>query len=1716
MLQLELPKSPKFETFSCKYFEMQPQGYNSKILAQVLKETEPSLDDMVYLKNDFEVNQSINTEYSMKALDMVLTQSGFVVFKEYFDGIPLVNYISNKEFTVPLFLQLAIRLTQLLKELHQRRILVKEFIIEDILISPETLEMKMCTLGSASRVLRERPEFNSEFNYYGPLWHIAPEQTGRVGRTVDYRSDYYALGVILYQVLCWRKPFNYTDYLELIHAHIAKRPIEPRQVRPNIPQIISDIVMKLMAKNSEDRYQGEEGILADLELCMRKWQQHGNIEAFTLGEKDCSSLFSFSEKLYGRNKELDQLLKAWGNINSTHLELFLVSGYSGIGKTRLISEIRKPVIEANGYFISGKFNQFTKEYPYSAFASAFNQLLQQMLSESDEQLTVWKNLISKAVDSHGALMTGLMSDLEKLIGPQPSSPDLGALEGKRRFLNTFLNFLSVIPQNGKTLVIFLDDLQWADSGSLELLSAMVSSHLNNIFLIGAYRDNEVDAAHPLSMTLHHLEKEYKHNIHKLKLSELDLKNVNELIADSLRMSTQATVPLAREVMRRTRGNPFFVKQFIEKLIEEKIITFDRELLCWVYDLGAIGNMELSEYVVDLILGKLKKMSGPAQEIIQLASCIGNTFDLDTLMLVTKQTKENCAEHLQEIISNEFISPIGSWQKFHSDALWNNFSFYNQKPNYLFRFQHDRIQQAAYNMLSEEARKAMHLHIGKLMLEKTDPSELEEQLFDVLNHFNIAHDILSNPDEKIRLAELNLKAGRRALKNNAIRPAENYFKTGMHLVTGQKNTELFKSLLISRSECEYLLGNYDASEKLFDEALNEAETHLVKADILSRKMALYENTQRHEKALEAAKQGLKLLGMNLPLNAGPLHVMKELLTVKFNLRNKSTQQLLENRNMEDAEKILTMKILMNLWGPCYLLQKQNLLAFKILRMVNLSVKHGNSIESALAYAFYGYVISAQLGDYKNGYSFARLGMALNEKFKDKSLRSKVMVIAEGCVAHWRAPFKNYLQNLREAHQVGLEFNDIIYAGYALSFVNRSQILMGEELNSVYEKLRGYIRFALNIQSSISYHQMLAWARVLTDLRDILPDDQVFGELLQDEDHLRCLEKMSAEQNLPLPIANYHTAKAFYHCLLGEFQKASEHAEQAVPLMAAVLGLPEWPEQKIFMLFAANGMLLEGKKLQRKQEKIRKQQLAQLEKWAENSPSNYGAKFELAQAEDDLICGNDSEAMKHFELAVSLAKENQMSYMSAYIAERMAAMYFNRNEQDKAMNQLRFALLEYQKWGAARKVKSLNARFTFLSSDTKEGKSKQGAISSSSLDLKSVMQAAATLSEEVVFEKLLEKLLMVVIENAGAQNAYFIRSRNNTLFVDASSKLQNAFTCEIKSIPIKTVDEISHAIIRKVFHTGEAIIIEDVSQDVMFNLDPQLKISKAKSVLCMPILSKGQLSGILYLDNDASSHVFTFARLELLKLLSGQMAVSLENAQLYQNLEQKVDERTATIAQQNAALEKEKHKTDSLLLNILPEEIANELKEIGYSKPKKHDEVTIMFTDFEGFTSMSEKLSPEEVVEIVDHHYKAFDKIVAKYNIEKIKTIGDAYMCVSGLPRYKPEHASNCILAAFEILEFVNKYNLQRQEHGLPFCEVRIGIHTGPVVAGVVGLHKFAYDIWGDSVNTASRMESSGAPGKINVSVATYEKTRDLFHFEYRGKITMKHKGELDMYFVTPNQ
>ena len=1699
-----------FETATCSYEVKKPKDFDSNVFIQKLKTNNPSLDDLVYLKNDFALTHSLDLRGVLKSYKMTNTEEGFVIYKEYFNGIPLTDYLSKVEFSVPEFITLATNITQLLQQLHRKNLLVKEFVIENILINVKTKEVKLCSLGSASELERELVDYNSEFNYYGSLWHIAPEQTGRIGRSIDHRSDFYALGIIFYQILCGKKPFYYTDSLELIHAHIAKTPIQPKSIVSSVPDAFNEIVLKLMSKNAEERYQSDSGILYDLKKCEEEWKKKEKIDAFQLGLEDFSSTFYISEKLYGRKREIEELLKGWNEIRNELSKFYIVGGFSGIGKTRLINEIRKPVIESKGFFISGKYDQLNREVAFSAFIQTATSLVQNILSETDLQVAQWKEAIGKQTDSDIAFLCELIPELKSLVDGDLEVIDIGPVEGKKKLYKTVLEFLSIFEIMDRPVAIFLDDLQWADIASLELLQTILESDLKNILIIGAYRDNEVDQSHPLVHFIEAVEKNIPQRITKVFLKDLTNEDINQLIADSFQTSPALTLDLTEAITKKTKGNPFFVKQFLQQLVSDNIIFFNKVERHWSWDLIAIDGMMISDYAVDLLLNKMEKLSENARQAVSLAACIGSVFDFNTLATISSISRAELSDGLWELIGKDFINSIGSWGRFHFDELWKDMSTYGG-VNYEFRFQHDKIQQAAYSIIPEKDQNKQHYLIGKILRAKFSDTQMSEKLFDVLNHFIIGKEYIEKEDDKLGLAKLTLRAARRAMRNNVIRPASIYFKFGMDLIEGNQEVEFFKELLIGQSECEYLLGNYDLSEALFDEAVKNAKTKLNKADILCRKMALYENTQRHALAIDTARIGLGHLGMKLPKKVTQFHVMKELLYVKFLLRNKSTTQLLNHKPMESPDKIVIMKILMNLWGPAYLLQKQELLAFKILRMVNYSVRFGNSIESALAYAFYGYVVSAQLKDYKTGIDFGQLGMDLNQKLHDKTLRSKVIVIAEGCVAHWGRAYDTMLPKLREGFHVGVESNDIIYAGYATTFMNRLHIFSGMQLQTVINKVTGFFQFVDKVNAVISRQQMLPWTRMVYDLMDQEPNPEIFKELLDPKAYFDHVNMMNDELKVQLPLASHHCAKTVYHYIMGDYDTSFEEAKLADPLMLSLMGLSEWGEQIVYKTLAGIVLMQKGRELSRKDRKAIQANLKIMSVWADHAPDNYESKYLLAKAEFSIVENQPSQAEGYFERAIASASKASMIHMSALTYERMGFFYQQQGSVDQSRQMFRKSIIDYHEWGAKKKVTQLQEMIKPPSIAQSLDQPQSIGLSSKKLDLQTILLASQTLSGEVRIDQLMDKLLLILIKNAGAQNAYLIRHFDNRFVVEASKQIENDSQLLLNATPIGDIQDIAPGIVRKAYQSRQVQIVNDVESERATNAE-LLGNSKAKSLLCLPIINKGELLALIYLDNHVSKQVFTEKRMQLLELLSGQIAISLENAELYQNLEERVLQRTQVIEQQKLELQKSKKQSDDLLLNILPEEIAEELKEFGSCKTRRYDSVTIMFTDYEDFTNLSEELSPEELIEIVDFQYKAFDTITEKYGIEKIKTIGDSYMCVSGLPMKADDHAINAVKAALEMSEFVASYNERRKAEGLPYSQMRIGLHSGPVIAGVVGHKKFAYDVWGDSVNTASRMESSCETGRVNISGTTYDLIRDHFDCEFRGKIKAKRKGEIEMYYV----
>ncbi len=1695
----------RFETYTCDYEIVKPEGFSLEVIAEKLKSGRPTLNDLVYLKNDFELSSKLPVQEVLKSINIVQSQGQFVVYKEKFDGLPLPVYLVGKNISITEFLEIAVRLTKMMGELHAHNILIKELAIENVLINEETGEIKLCCLGSASQIGRETVDQNLEISYRGSLWHIAPEQTGRIGRTVDHRTDFYALGVILYELLTGEKPFEKGNSLEIIHAHIAVSPVPPNERKPNVPEVINNIVLKLLSKNAEDRYQSEKGLLDDLDRCIEEFRKTQNIESFDLGQSDFSHTFYISEKLYGRQKEIESLRNAWSKIKHEACHLYLVAGFSGIGKTRLISEIRRPIVEGRGLFTSGKFDQLNKETALSAFSQAIKGIVKGVLADSQEELQVWKEVIADNTDDDLVYLCELIPELRLLVDRELELIDLGPVEGKKKLDKAVIDFLSVFEIRNRPVALFLDDLQWADIDSLDLIKTIINSGIKNILVIGAYRDNEVDKFHPLRALEKDLLSTAPDRVEQLFLKNLLKADVNQFIADTLRASVNETHDLTEVVMKKTGGNPFFMKQFLQELVNQDIIKFDRDTSKWQWSIDEVNKLEISEYVVDLILKRMKMLDDSSAKVVSLAACIGNTFDYNTLLAISEMTETDLSEALWNLITKEFITSIGQWQKQHTDDLWESMS-HVEKENYQFRFQHDRIQQAAYSLIAVEDREQQHYKIGNLLRKGYSEDSSADAIFDILNHSIIGSKYIKSKDEKGALSELSLVAAKKAYRNNVIRQATTYFQFGMSMLESGLTNELFKDLLIGRSECEYLLGNYDLSEELFDQAVSNATSQYDKADILCRKMALYENTQRHALAIEAAREALGLLEIELPEVTGQ-HVIEELTAVKGLLSEKTVDELYHNKKMDSPQIRLAMKILMNLFGPAYLLAKQELLGFKILRMVNYSIRFGNSIESALAYALYGFVSTAQLQEYESGCQFAEMGMKLNREFGDKTLRAKVFVIGEGCASYWGRPYVSILPGLSEAFHTGIESNDIIWAGYAATHKTRAHICAGEKLESVRDQLKSYIQFVRKVNASVSLQQMLTWTRFVYDLLDIEPDPEVFKELTDESDHLGHLNHLNDSINLQLPLANYYSAKAIYYYLLNDFKESLRYAKLADPLMASVVGLAEWPEQLIFKSLAILKLQIEGVSIGEEDIENLESNLLLMEKWADSCEANFKSKLLLAKAERANYEKDRDLAKKLYQEAIDALPNDQLTHISAIIHERFGEFYRSVGKEEMAGKMFRKAIFDFHEYGAKKKVDQLQQKVHYGDEKGPAGDS----LSSKNLDLQTILMASQTLSGEVRIDKLMDKLLLILIKNAGAQNAYLIRHQKDQFVVEASRHIEDVDDVQVHARPMSEFPEIARGIVRQAFQTREVQIINDVTAQK--DLYPEhFGQSKAESVLSLPIINKGELLALIYLDNHVSKHVFTDKRLQLLELLSGQIAISLENAELYQNLEDRVKQRTRVIEEQKLELETAKKQSDDLLLNILPEEIAEELKQNGSCKTRHYNSVTIMFTDFEDFTNLSEELSPEELIEMVDEQYKAFDTITAKYDIEKIKTIGDSYMCVSGLPVEDKAHAEKAVKAALEMSEFVDKYNEKRKKVGLPYSEMRIGLHTGPVIAGVVGHRKFAYDIWGDSVNTASRMESSSETGRVNISETTYELIKDKFKCEYRGKIMAKRKGEIDMYYV----
>jgi predicted ATPase/class 3 adenylate cyclase len=1500
------------------------------------------------------------------------------------------------------------------------------------------------------------------------------------------------LGVTFYELLTGQLPFPTIDVLELVHCHIAKHPTPPHELNPNIPRPVSEVVLKLMAKNAEDRYQSPYSLKADLETCLRQWQTMGRIEPFPLRQHDVSSRFQIPQKLYGREREIELLLAAFERVSQGACELMIVSGYAGIGKSALVQEIHKPITRQRGYFITGKFDQLQRDIPYASLLQAFGLLVRQLLTESEQEIAAWRERLLGALGPNGQVMIEVIPELELIIGPQPKVPDLPPTEAQNRFNHVLQNFIKVFAQPEHPLVIFLDDLQWADGASLKLIEVLMTGQESlYLFLIGAYRDNEVGEGHPSKLTLEVL-KESRATVNHISLCPLARPYIVQLIADTLHHPPMEVEPLAELILAKTEGNPFFVNEFLKSLYTEKLLIFDFQQTGWRWNLRQIQAQRITDNVVELMAAKVRKLSEETQAILELAACIGNQFDLQTLAIVSEKTPQETAANLWAALVEGLILPLGDAYK----LVELNVQGLVEELTVEYKFAHDQVQQATYFLIPESERQAVHHQIGQLLLRETSPAEREQKIFEIVNQLNLGRGLIQQQEEQEKLAELNLRAGQKAKAAAAFKPAFNYFHTGLTLLGDNswgRRYDLTLGLFVESAEAAYLIADFDQMEQLIEVVLQEARTLLDKVKVYEIKIQAYIAQNKLHEAIKTALPVLKSLGVQFPEKPTTAHILRGLIETKWALTGKRVENLINLPAMSDPIKRATMQIMNTLISATYL-TVPNLFPLIIFKQVSLSVKYGNTPESAKAYAMYGVILYEVTKNIESSYRFGQLALSLLERFDAREVKAKVFMGVYIFLNPWRAHFREILEPLREGYQSGLDAGDLEFAAYLLSACPVFAYHAGKNLVELEPELASVIEAIAQMkQARTGYVPRIYRQIALNLLGHSQTPSRLNGESYDDEQ----MPPLHHDAN---DITEHlYMSQLFLSYLFQEYAQAIEYAARAEERLEGFKGMAltvifhfydSLAQLAVFSASSSSTQKRILKKVTANQKKMKK--------WAKYAPMNFLHKFYLVEAEQAQVLGNDSQARDYYDQAIALAQENEYLNEEALAHELAAKFYLARGQNHVARHYLRDAHYTYLHWGATAKVKDLEARYPQFLAPARSSHelptlttptTDTGETASSLLDLSSVLKASQAISGEIVLDKLLATLMKIVIENAGAQRGYLLLDKEGTWAIEAEGTVieNEAEVTALQSIPVGQVANLPHAIVNFVARTKESVVLNDAAGEGIFTQDPYIIQNQPKSILCSPLINQGKLNGILYLENNLTTGAFTWERQEVLNLLSGQAAISIENARLYTRQVELTHSASRFVPQE--------------FLQFLGKD---SIRQVNLGDQAQQD-MTILVSDIRSFTTLSETMTPQENFDFVNAYLGQVSPIIRQHHGFIAKYMGDGMMAVF------PRLTEDALSAAIETLKHVARYNVERQQQGQAPLQIGIGIHTGPVMLGTVGeAQRMQLDLLSDVVNVTVRLEGLSKLYGVALIVSAEALMRledpTQYHMRFLGKTPVKGRQE----------
>ncbi|MCY6354885.1 AAA family ATPase [Clostridium sp. ZS2-4] len=1482
-------------------------GYSKRKKENIILKTVSSeritLRNIEKLKHEYRIIQKVNCiKGVLKAYSLENWEGRPVLIREEFIGNSLKSLIKDKGIQLEEFFEISIQIVDILNEIHKNKVIHLDINPNNILINNQG-EIKIIDFGNS--MLRIGEEQNEKYaqQVEGTLEYISPEQTGRIGKAVDYRADYYSMGVCFYQLLTGKLPFNSSDRLELIYAHIAKEAVPPAEVNDKIPQVISNIVMKLIAKMPEHRYQTLIGLKRDLERCKQSFKANCKIEEFEIGQEDIIDKFQIPAKLYGREEEIEELLASFEKVSNGGKQLVLVKGYAGVGKTALVNEIQNQLAERQAYFISGKFEQFQSETPYSAVVQAFEKFINKLLIESSEQLTIWRKRILQAVGNNGKVLTDVLPSLKLIIGEQEPVLKLGASETQNRFNIVFENFIKVIAQKENLLVMFIDDLQWADSASLNFIKMLMTNEsIQNLLIIGAYRDNEVDLLHPVMIMENELLKN-KTNINIIELKTLKKKAVQSLLEGtlvSLKKDLYNLKELSDFIYNKTQGNCFFMKEFLKVLYDKKYIWFDYELMQWCWDTEEIKKLDITENVVEFLIKKIKTLNTSTIEELKNAACIGNQFDLKTLTLINNKSLDAVLEELQLAADEGLI------------AIVKNKSTDLSKKNIKYRFLHDRIQQAVYSLIPNDMKQGIHLHIGRLLLKEYMNSPKTEQLFEIVRQLNVGRTIIIDKTECIKLAELNLKVGMEAKSSSAYKSAFNYFKTGIEMLScdaWQEYYELTLQLYSELTEMSYLISDYEQMDKFAETVLQNAKTLTDKVKIYDIKIQAYQAQLKLQEALKTGISVLKLMGINMPLEPKQTDIEKSFDNVKEAMEGMEAEDLLDLPSMSNPLKLAAMEIMLSTIPTTYKAAPM-LTPILTCKMVELSIKYGNSPLSAGAYAFYGMILCEVRNDIEMGYRIGIMSINLVESQNLKQYKAKVLEINNYCIKHWKEHLKSTLDSLTEGFRAGMENGDFEYGAYCLPAHAKNSFYIGRSLKVVEEETAANTKVLEKIKQGLSLNYERIFGQLVLNMQGKSKNTvELTGEMCDENKTLT----ISSEIGDMIGMFFIFLSKTILYYHFGEYSLAVKTAKKAEENLGGVAGMVDIA---VFYWYDSLSRLAIYPNVSNEQKEeilIRvSENQTKMKNWSECAPMNFLHKFYLVEAERLRVIGKTDEAIEYYDKSISLAKEYEYINDEALANELATKFWLGKNKYRYAKLHFKEAYFGYKRWGAEAKVKDLQNKYLEIFHEKFEENINENQTTITTLelvDINTIMKASKTISQEIVFDELIKNLIKIAIENVGAQKVVFIMKEEDGFIIKGKKEIEEERIAVDLGTSVEEYEDIPRNIINYVSRTNENVILENSIHCAKFGSDKYIIKRKPKSVLCFPLIKQRELKGIIYLENNLMTGAFTRDRLKVLEILSSQIIIALENAKLYKNLEYsneildtKVKERTVQLKQEKDKLQK----------------------------------------------------------------------------------------------------------------------------------------------------------------------------------------------------------------------